>query len=334
MKKLAFFLFVVLLATQTFGQFAISEPSFGDVYYSQNGYATIPYELQGGNDITYHYSVRYKYGNGAYSDWVYRKSGEFHVVVEANTFLIDYNYTIQARLVIYDEKSSSSTVIVKEVKNVKVIDNDAPPAPNNLSYSADASYHPVISWSSVNKMDVTNGGDYKIYRKAPFDSDYGLLATVSGTTTSYTDTDVDLPHPGGLSGNTDYYYKIQTVDCNNNSSALSSALTVEAEGDSPLKSGNVQPTDFALLNNYPNPFNPSTKISFNLPSQSIVNISVYNVLGEMVSNLIQNQSFGAGQHSVSFNAANLPSGMYLYNMNAIDENGKEFNATNKMILSK
>lgn len=72
--------------------------------------------------------------------------------------------------------------------------------------------------------------------------------------------------------------------------------------------------DFNLYQNYPNPFNPSTSISFNLTKQGFVNLSVYNVNGKKVSELL-NEKMNAGFQSVSFNAISLSSGVYTYQLN-------------------
>jgi hypothetical protein len=73
---------------------------------------------------------------------------------------------------------------------------------------------------------------------------------------------------------------------------------------------------FNLDQNYPNPFNPSTKISFSLPETGIVNLNVYNVLGQKVASLLNSENMSAGNHSVSFNASNLSSGVYFYSLKA------------------
>lgn len=75
------------------------------------------------------------------------------------------------------------------------------------------------------------------------------------------------------------------------------------------------PNDFVLFNNYPNPFNPSTNISFNLPSSEFVELNVYNVLGQRVATIL-NQQMTAGTHTVAFNARNLASGVYIYQIRA------------------
>ena len=88
------------------------------------------------------------------------------------------------------------------------------------------------------------------------------------------------------------------------------------------------PAEFSLEQNYPNPFNPSTKIKYSVPENGNVKLSVYNLVGEEVSVLV-NESVDAGFYEVSFNASSLPSGTYFYRLqtsNSIQ--------TKKMVLLK
>jgi len=104
-----------------------------------------------------------------------------------------------------------------------------------------------------------------------------------------------------------------------------------SEIDELLASGEVTgnlPTAYSLGQNYPNPFNPSTKISFSLPTASEIKLEVYNSLGTLVKT-IASGSFPAGNHSLSFNAGSLPSGVYFYRLNTAT-----FTETKKMILIK
>lgn len=96
----------------------------------------------------------------------------------------------------------------------------------------------------------------------------------------------------------------------------------------------ITPVDFELSQNYPNPFNPSTTIRYALPSESKVSISVYNLLGQQVANLVDDVQ-STGYHEVVFNAIDLASGVYLYKINAVPiNNSKEFTSTKKLILLK
>jgi len=74
--------------------------------------------------------------------------------------------------------------------------------------------------------------------------------------------------------------------------------------------------EFSLKQNFPNPFNPSTTISFTLPTASDVKLEVYNMLGQRVATLINNQAYNSGLHIVNFDASNLASGVYFYRLQA------------------
>lgn len=89
------------------------------------------------------------------------------------------------------------------------------------------------------------------------------------------------------------------------------------------------PEQFELLQNYPNPFNPSTKIEFNLPTEANVSLKIYNLLGEEVQTLINNETKNAGRYTVTFEAGNLATGIYIYRLQAGD-----FTNNKKMILLK
>ena len=93
------------------------------------------------------------------------------------------------------------------------------------------------------------------------------------------------------------------------------------------------PVDFSLAQNFPNPFNPTTTIEYNVPKQSLVKIEIYNMLGQRIRTLID-QNRPAGNYSIMWNAkddsgANVASGMYFYRMNAGD-----FSALRKLVLLK
>ena len=99
----------------------------------------------------------------------------------------------------------------------------------------------------------------------------------------------------------------------------------------PLTAGNEQKkviSEYSLNQNYPNPFNPVTKISYQLPVDGNVKLSVYNILGREVDILV-NEKQNAGEHNIDFNATNLTSGVYFYKLIA-----GSYSDTKKMILVK
>ncbi|HUI66028.1 MAG TPA: T9SS type A sorting domain-containing protein, partial [Bacteroidota bacterium] len=77
--------------------------------------------------------------------------------------------------------------------------------------------------------------------------------------------------------------------------------------------GEFQPATYTLEQNYPNPFNPSTTIRFNVPAAGFVRLAVYSILGEKVAEPLSGW-VAAGQHSVTFDATGLSSGLYIYRL--------------------
>ncbi len=92
------------------------------------------------------------------------------------------------------------------------------------------------------------------------------------------------------------------------------------------------PSKFALGQNYPNPFNPSTKISYQLPEAANVNITVYDILGNQVAQLV-NDNMQAGYYTAQFNASKYASGVYIARLHAVSS-GKVVTQAIKMILTK
>jgi hypothetical protein len=88
------------------------------------------------------------------------------------------------------------------------------------------------------------------------------------------------------------------------------------------------PSNFALYQNYPNPFNPNTDIKFDLPHESHVSLSIYNLLGQKTAMLLD-RKIAPGTFSVSFDGSSLPSGVYFYRITA-----GEFTDIKKMVLMK
>jgi hypothetical protein len=91
---------------------------------------------------------------------------------------------------------------------------------------------------------------------------------------------------------------------------------------------NKIPDTYSLYQNYPNPFNPSTKIKYSVPELSFVNIKVYNLLGQVIAELV-NEELQGGNYEVNFDATNLSSGIYFYRFQA-----GNFVETKKMTLMK
>jgi hypothetical protein len=89
-----------------------------------------------------------------------------------------------------------------------------------------------------------------------------------------------------------------------------------------------QPISYALYQNYPNPFNPATSIKYSVAEKSNVTLKVFNQLGQKVAELVSGGQ-EAGTYSVEWNAGNLPSGIYFYELQA-----GSFSAVKKLMLMK
>ncbi|MBT8379041.1 MAG: T9SS type A sorting domain-containing protein [Ignavibacteria bacterium] len=113
------------------------------------------------------------------------------------------------------------------------------------------------------------------------------------------------------------YYRLKQVDFDG-SFEYSDAVEVEV----------TIINEFKLLQNYPNPFNPTTKIEYQIPKLSFVTIKVYDVLGNEIATLVNNEK-QAGSYEISWYSENLPSGVYFYRLQA-----GNFIDTKKMILLK
>lgn len=122
---------------------------------------------------------------------------------------------------------------------------------------------------------------------------------------------------------TSYKYVVCS-DCNGG--PLSPAMSAEMVGNS-ARSADI-PKTLVLGQNFPNPFNPATQISFGIPKDSHVTLVVYDILGSRVATLVDGP-VNAGFHTVSWNASRLASGIYIYRLSA-----GEFVQTKRMLLMK
>ncbi|GEM_PF-4299495 len=127
---------------------------------------------------------------------------------------------------------------------------------------------------------------------------------------------------------TSYYsYRLKQVS-GNGDTTYSRCITVPVHGPDDVADEPLLPTTYSLSQNYPNPFNPSTTIGFSLPAGSYVTLIVYDVLGREVSTLVDGMQ-NAGFKTVQWDASGLPSGIYLYRIQA-----GTFSETKRLLLTK
>jgi len=180
-----------------------------------------------------------------------------------------------------------------------------------VSFTASVAANVVtLSWSTATELnnsgfEIERSSDNTIWRTIGFKEGNGTTSEPQ----QYSYSDLLLGKaPSKL------YYRLKQLDFNG-SFEYSGIVEVE-----------IAPTEFSLAQNYPNPFNPITAISYQLPMNSFVTLKVYDVLGNEVATLV-NEEKSAGVHEVEFNATELGSGVYFYTLKA-----DEFLSTKKMIL--
>jgi len=181
-----------------------------------------------------------------------------------------------------------------------------------VSFTADVQNSKVtLNWQTATEL---NNYGYQVERKTNNDNwiNLGFVPGYGNSSSpkfySYVDN-----NPAGSSR---FQYRLKQID---NDGKFEYSNLVEVE---------ILPASFELFQNYPNPFNPGTTIGFSLPKASQLKINIYNMIGELVTTLAEG-TYEQGYHSVTFNAANIPSGTYVYRLESSD-----FVQVKKMVLIK
>lgn len=129
--------------------------------------------------------------------------------------------------------------------------------------------------------------------------------------------------------------KRQPADIYEHINNVSSDIRVvfnSTDDNSIKKEQNSIPVEFELSQNFPNPFNPTTKIQYALPKDGKVQLIIYDILGREMAKLVNNEFRSAGRYVSEFNGSRLASGIYFYRI--IVNDGKDFNSVKKMVLVK
>lgn len=174
----------------------------------------------------------------------------------------------------------------------------------------------TLNWATA--TEVNNSG-FQIERKLNGTNEWTNLSFVSGKGTSTERNNYFYIDKGLTVGK--YSYRLKQVDLDG-TFEYSPVIEVDVNA----------PNEYTLYQNYPNPFNPSTTIEYSLPEKADVTISIYTAIGELVTTLV-NGTIESGYQKVSFNASNLTSGTYIYQIKAVGAE-RTFVDTKKMILIK
>ncbi|MEA3500442.1 MAG: choice-of-anchor J domain-containing protein, partial [Candidatus Marinimicrobia bacterium] len=190
------------------------------------------------------------------------------------------------------------------------------PDDNNINFSFWAKSFSSSSLQDINVKLSTTSNDVSSFSTT--------LASITNTPATWTEYTYDLTSYAGDS----IYLAVQSINTGNYLFLDDFELIVVDNSSGTSVSKNNIPINFALKQNYPNPFNPLTTIEYSIPQNSFVKISVYNLRGEKIKTVV-NENKIAGNYSVIFDGSNFASGIYFYKIEA-----ENYSNTKKFILMK
>lgn len=231
-----------------------------------------------------------------------------------------------------DGRSTAFTLFIKEMARETGLGSDVDFFV--LHGATDAPTVDVIARNIASLVDNAAYGDITNYLSVPA-AEYTLDLTLSDGVTLVQSYIADL---STLSGGSAAVFASGFLDpaANQNGEGfgLYYALADGTVGRFPEGVSNVEnisldiPSEYQLSQNYPNPFNPSTAINFSIPNSEFVTLKIFNILGSEIATLV-NENLSAGSYRINFDAQNLASGVYFYELNTGD-----FTEIKKMNLLK
>jgi len=171
-----------------------------------------------------------------------------------------------------------------------------------------------LLWSTASEL---NNQGFEIQRSVDNEDNFAIVGFVNGKGSSSEINYYSFTDRPDLNGSHQLYYRLKQVDFDGTFNYSNVANAVY----------NV-PLEYTLDQNFPNPFNPSTRITYFIPKESFVSIKVYDFLGREVKTLV-NDFQSTGSYEIVFDASDLPSGTYFYTLLA-----DNYSVTKKMLLLK
>jgi len=180
-----------------------------------------------------------------------------------------------------------------------------------ISFTATPTDHRItLNWATASER---NSDRFDVLRDGALVASAPATNNPTGSHYTWTDELVD--------NGTTYAYHLVAVDVGGARRVLATASATPTFAEATV-------TEYALYQNYPNPFNAVTTFAFDLKETAVVSLKLYNMTGQEVATVAQGE-MSAGRHEVSFDASNLPTGMYLYRLDA-----PGFTMSKKMLLIK
>ena len=276
---------------------------YGDVYVAVSTFLNT-------NRNKYHI-IKYSNSTGNV-EWIKEYSGTVDSNDYSGRIFLDTNTNV------YFTGSSSGNNTGLDIISGKLIQK--PNFSSALTVLAVSQSRINLTWLDTNRNET----GFKIEHSTNGGSNWFLKDSVMANITSYSDT--------GLTPSTIYHYRVFAYNQAGVSPYSNVSFDTTLSLTSITQTGTEIPEVFKLYNNYPNPFNPVTKIKFDIPAVSgnsvPVKIAVYNLLGEEVT-LLADKQMQPGRYEVNFDASMYSTGVYFYRIKA-----GEFTDVKKMILVK
>jgi hypothetical protein len=280
--------------------------------------------LSGSQYANENFSISTLGGSGFHYDIVYRYNlaRQGTIVSESLFRIAEYSASTWTQ---YPSTPNTNTKTITDTSlnsfNTYTFGDGSAPLPVNFtSFTSNVTGRDVkLNWTTASE---NNNAGFEIQRTEINIQNSGWVKTgyVNGSGTKNTPTNYTFTDARLNSGK--YNYRLKQIDYNGNFAFENLANVIEIG----------IPSKFNISQNYPNPFNPVTKIDYELPFDSKVNIRIYDISGREIQKLVNEQK-PAGFYTVNLNAENLASGMYFYRIEA-NGNNQNYTKTMKAMLIK
>ena len=269
--------------------YSIAVDGQGNVYVSGDSY---------GNGTSVDYAT-IKYDSSGYSLWVLRYNGPVNGDDNARSMAVDGQGNVYVSGYSTGNGTGSDFATIKYSQTPLPI----PSAPLLVSPANGATLvelNPLLDWDNSLYAE-----SYQI--QVSMDS---LFASIVYGSVGIPFSEFQIPN-NGLNINTTYYWRVNATNATGTSPW--SLIFHFTTGATNITLNSEIPKEFKLYNSYPNPFNPSTKIKFDIPKSSYVKLIIYDVLGREITTLVD-EKLNAGRYDVNWDGSSYPSGVYFYRL--------------------
>jgi hypothetical protein len=210
-----------------------------------------------------------------------------------------------------------TTYTFNEIKDILI--HTYPESPNGLKITQTSPSTAELQWHN---RDTT--GDSIVIERGWRSPSFDFYAEVGPTDSVFVDS--------AFGGTSTFYYRLSIIG-SDSTEMQSYPIMITANPNSVVE--RKTPDRFELFDNYPNPFNPTTTISYELSASSYVTLKIYDVLGREVATLVSERET-AGMHTFKFDGTNLPTGVYFCRLSTfpVSRQGRSYSAVKKLVLLK